>query len=109
MKKSLIAVAAVLMLGACDNSKHFKLDCEGHKIDVSMDGKGEKLTAVVDDRFSVKLDNVVSADGAKYEGQVIWGNAGELTYIWELILWNKGENWMTIIDTGFVLDCNVIK
>lgn len=109
MKKYLIAIAACFMLGACDNSKTIQLACGGHNIKVQSSDKFETLTATVDDRFTVKMDHTRSADGALYVGEVIWGEQGDLTYIWQLMLWNKGENWMASIDTGFDLGCEVVK
>jgi membrane-bound inhibitor of C-type lysozyme len=111
IKKSLALVGCVLALAACkmEKPKPINLDCGGHNITVLMNKAGDSLTAIVDSKFSVIADQAESASGARYVGEVVWGDLGDTTYIWQLQLWNKGEAWMASIDLGFDLACTVVE
>lgn len=110
MKKYMIAAAAALTLGACDDmtAKLVKLNCEGHLFEIAMNADGAKAKVSVDRRFIVDVERTQSASGAMYLGEVLWGEVSDLTYIWQLMLVNKGEEWMAVIDTGYDLKCSVV-
>ncbi|MCL2629312.1 MAG: MliC family protein [Alphaproteobacteria bacterium] len=107
IKKSLIVIMAATALGACRMDKPTNLACGDHNIKIFQKGENA-ITAVVNDRFSVKMDRVVAGSGAMYLAENVWGEQGDLTYIWQLIIWNRGDEWLVSVDTGYDLSCEVV-
>ncbi|MDR2685314.1 MAG: hypothetical protein LBB23_00890 [Rickettsiales bacterium] len=106
MKKILMGLAALAALAGCkDSGKPLQLNCEGKDVKVFFDKTGTPETAVINDKFSVKItDRIPGFPG--YVGEVIWGDKGDLTYIWQLVLRNNDDgDWTLLVDTGYTANC----
>lgn len=99
MKKYLLVFCLGAALAACgaddDSSDKTVRQCGEYTVEMLFSEDGTKMTATINGD-TVELDNVVSASGAKYDGQL---NDTAVT------LWGKGDNWMMILDDDTIIDC----
>jgi len=100
MNKILISGLCILALAACEKKElplaTAKLKCSSHEVVVKVfDGR---IDATIDGDM-LSMPQVVAASGAKYQFE-------------NLILWNKGEDWMMRLiedENEIHMDCINIK
>ncbi len=98
MKKILLPVLCVAMLGACDKKSDDAVivrQCGDYAVEIKFADDGQKMNAVINGD-AVELVNVVAASGAKYDGVL---NDTAVT------LWGKGADWTMILDEDMVIEC----
>jgi membrane-bound inhibitor of C-type lysozyme len=95
-----VAVLGLLALAACDEAPPVKileqtaLKCGNYDVAIEMVDRDTLNTAINGEK--IRMNSAVSASGARYEGK---GAAVSVA------LWNKGQNWMLIINDGAAIDC----
>ena len=105
MKKIILAACLLPVLFGCDcgdegsrETEKTALKCGIYDVKIEIVGKDFLKTSINGEK--IEMRHAVSADGAKYEGKGAVVSAA---------LWNKGTNWMLLLDDGRPIDCKVLK
>ncbi|MBQ4130143.1 MAG: MliC family protein [Alphaproteobacteria bacterium] len=94
MSKFVSLIVLISMLGAC--KPHQKpIVCGDYSVVIKSNDDGTMLDATINEDATV-LYLVVSASGAKYDGQL--GDD-------KITLWNKGDAWTMFVNDGDAIVC----
>lgn len=99
MKRALFLLFACAVVAACDKTDDgiIRCQCGDYAVEITTSQSGDTINAVLNgDAAEFKL--AVSASGAKYDG--VLNDTG-------VTLWNKGADWIMILDDDTVVECVV--
>lgn len=98
IKRVFFLLCAVCAIAACDGNgggtDGAVLHCGEYDVAIS-DMDIDKISASINGD-AIELTHVVAASGARYDGSV--NDTG-------VTLWQKGENWLLILDDDMVIEC----